>query len=203
MFPRILAGRPCIALFFAIAGITLLAPARAQEAARFHWDFGLSVYTGQKNITDALNDDATALGASFSSRGIPVGAEAMPYYLFDNGFGFGASIGPFQVLTMNDSPGASGGTSFILPVGLDVRYQFLDASGPNPYLRAGIRVPTTSGNNLQNGQTGAFGAVGLIFPRMNFGFEVGVDESKVDVVYGPFKTTVKPYAAMASAYVHF
>jgi hypothetical protein len=185
------------------ASLILAAPAHADEGGRFHSDIGLSFISGQQKITDALNADATAMGATFSSKALPVGAEWYPYYLFDSGLGIGGSVGPIQLLSINSMGGASGGTSFVLPVGLDLRYHVLGLGSVTPYLRAGFRDPLTSGNNLKNGKAGLYGAVGMEVPGAHFGFEVAFDQSKVDVVYGPYTTTVKPYQTTVSVFAHF
>ena len=185
------------------------------EGGRFHFDLGLSFVDGIYNADNALKSEVNQSNysyyygygyysqdqTSYSSVVIPVGLQLDPYYLFDFGLGIGGAVGPDQVLSISNGLGTTD-LSAVIPVGLDLRYDLLNDSGFVPYGRLGIRYPIAFGDNYSDGQVGAFGALGIEFPRIHLGLEVSYDTSTIKVSYDGYSKTVTPSGFMATPYLH-
>ena len=141
---------------------------------------------------------------------LPVGPMFNAYYEFGFGLGLGGGVGPITVgdrrirddASTTDPFNRNEFGYFIAPAGLDVRYEFINKSGVVPYVRAGFRYPLVATYNYDRGweddrhdnrggakafggisdrRLGAFGAVGIEFPRAHFGMEAAYDSSKFTV----------------------
>jgi hypothetical protein len=140
---------------------------------------------------------------SLRSDELPVGPVFDAYYMFNFGLGLGGGIGPLTVGDSRIRDESTGAEPFrrsesdyaIVPIGLDARYEFINNSGVVPYVRAGFRYPLSGTSNehwhdgggdeefgrIKDRDLGAFGAVGIVFPRDHFGMEAGYDSSKITV----------------------
>ncbi len=210
----------CFAVLLILAGIVpsraWADEPRADEATstakpdpwggKMHFPVGLTYVSGIYDVDDAFKKDYTSRGYGYDSFVWPVGLSFQPYWEFNNGLGIGASIGPVDVGAVSGS-GATEDTFFaIIPIGLDLRYTFFNDTDVAPYVRAGARYPITAGDLVENGQIGLFGAIGVEFFHtrpVGFGIEASYDDSKIDVVDGGFKETIKPYQFMVTLFIVF
>ena len=152
------------------------------HAGQFGFQAGLMYNMGSQEVMDKL-DDNFQLTDKFVW---PAGLTLSPYYEWDSGWAVGLTVGPALVVLIDE--GSEDSTSYIVPVGADVRYTFLRDRNTAPYVRAGIRIPIVGGDYLRSGEVGAFGAVGVEFWRtkkVKAAVEIGYDSSTVEVKAGP------------------
>jgi hypothetical protein len=162
------------------------------QCAEFHFPVGLSFASGITQVVDKMKDNYFLE----DDYVWPVGLTFNPYMEFANGLGIGAGIGPciFMVIESrrnddrrNDDRGDDDSFSYVIPVGLDLRYTFLKKSDITPYVRAGFRYPIAGGDYFQSGRMGAFGGIGMEIwrtKRISMGFEISYDDSKIEVKAG-------------------
>jgi hypothetical protein len=171
-----------------LAALGLWASASAGE---FRFPVGVSGASGFYNILDKMDENW-----HFEDKFVfPVGLSFNPYYEFDFGLGIGASMGPTGFYFVEEHRyGYSYYSedvkfSYVIPVGLDLRYTFFRKSNFSPYVRGGFRYPIAGGDMISGSDPGPFGAIGIEFLRtkkIGFGLEFGYDGSKVEVERGPF-----------------
>ena len=178
-----------------VTAMALQGPVRAGELGDFHFPLGLSFSSGHIEVFDKIDDLYNAAGWHTHDKIlVPVGLTFSPYYEFGFGLGLGATIGPTAIYSVHEDTG--GGppppghhnddykTSYIVPIGADVRYTFLRRCDISPYLKVGVRYPLTGGDNLGSSEVGPYGAVGVEFfrnRRIGMGVEFGYDASRVKV----------------------
>lgn len=169
----------------AVAGLGL---AVSTQAGEFKFPVGLAYCQGAFDVVDQLDETW-----NYDDKFVwPVGLTLNPYYEFDFGLGIGVGIGPatFVVVDMDSWDSSSGWDedirfSYIVPIGADLRYTFLRKGKVSPYVRAGFRYPIAGGDDIDGGEPGPFGAVGVEFWRnktVGMGIEVSYDGSKVETI---------------------
>ncbi|MDN5850051.1 MAG: hypothetical protein L0H63_10515 [Nitrococcus sp.] len=165
-------------------------------AASVDWRFpvGLSYANGIYDVKDAVEKNTSVSVYTV----IPVGLSFHPYVEFtDIGLGVGASFGPAKLL-VGDL------TSYIVPVGADVRYTLFRNSNVSPYVRGGLRYSLAGGDFLSSGDPGFFAAGGIEFFRAQggvcLGIEAGYDASEIEVDIGSRSRAVKPGALTISLF---
>ncbi|MFT3780679.1 MAG: hypothetical protein QM790_01600 [Nibricoccus sp.] len=202
-------------------------PSPAGSKTEFHIEAGLTYASGVNNVIDQLKKNY-----GFEDDGsFPLGLRLSAYAKLENGFGFGAGIGPSQYIRVRtnhprgyyyydgyyyDGYYYHGGyyyyddyeTSYIVPIYADVRYYFPKNDILSPYVRAGIAYPISGGDHLNAGRPGAIGAVGANFLETRYvsvGVELGFDDSRVEVKSGPFhpKEKVRPTEWTISVFATF
>jgi hypothetical protein len=183
-----------------LAALTLSLPAKAGIDWRF--PVGLSYASGMTDVVDAMDDNFN-LSDDFVW---PVGLSFQPYAEFDFGLGIGASVGPIAMVFIDD--GWETDVSFMVPLGLDVRYTFFRKGNVSPYARAGFKYIVAGGDYLDSGDPGVFGAVGVEFlrkKRINWGLEVGYCAAEVEVAGGYYggPKDVKPCEWLISVFAIF
>ena len=163
---------------------------------KWHFPIGVAYASGLSDLSDAMEAAAPVRVTTW-----PVGLHLDPYYSLDDRLGFGGSIGPVFLLT-GDLDGV------IVPVGLDLRFNFAPKRNLSPHVRVGVRQPFASGDLFGNTKVGIFGAAGLGFNRdrdFAWGAEVCVDTSEVEVTHldGSHFSSAKPYKVMLSLTLEF
>jgi len=186
-----------------LAGLVALALQFPANAA-LDWRFpvGLSYASGINELGDAIQDNFGLSDHWFW----PVGLSFQPYAEFDFGLGIGASLGPLALVFIDR--GWETDVSYTVPLGLDVRYTFFRKGNVSPYARAGFKYLLAGGDNLDSGDPGVFGAVGVEFlrkKRVNLGLEVGYCAAEVEVLEGRHggPKNVKPYEFLISVFAIF
>ncbi|MDN5871670.1 MAG: hypothetical protein L0H73_13235 [Nitrococcus sp.] len=165
-------------------------------AANVDWRFpvGVSYTNGIYDVKDAIEKNTSVSVYPV----IPVGLSFHPYVeLTDIGLGVGASFGPAKLL-VGDL------TSYILPVGADLRYTLFRKSDVSPYVRGGFRYSLAGGDFLSNADPGFFVAGGIELFRAEggvcLGIEIGYDASEIEVDIGSRSRAVKPGALTISLF---
>jgi len=168
--------------------LLILSLTAAGQCQEFHFPVGLAYASGSNAIVDKMKDNYF-LGDNYLW---PVGVTFNPYLEFKNGLGFGAALGPIIYMYIesrdnDDRHDDHNSYSYVIPVGLDLRYTFIKKGEVTPYIKAGFRYPITGGDYFGSGKIGAFGALGLEFlrtKRISFGLEVSYDDSKMEIKSG-------------------
>jgi len=181
--------------------------ARARDAD-YRFQLGLSYASGVLRVQDALEAAIESAQGGWSAQDTfmwPVGLRLSPYLEFSSGLGVGASAGP-PVLVIVDNWLGPDCLSWIVPLGLDVRYTFLRKREISPYVRAGFRYPVAGGDFIDSSTIGGFGAVGVEFQRqkrISFGLEAAYDSSQVKIKGGAFSRDVRPFQVTISLFALF
>lgn len=175
-----------------IAVIGFCLPLTLSAAGKFHLPVGISYAQGIWDASDTVFDLYEEAGYHLDDKYIiPVGLTFSPYYEFefggDMGLGVGVTVGPTAFISVYDEYYGDyyydeTRFSYIIPVGADVRWNFLRESTISPYVKVGFRYPIAGGDNVSGSEIGAYGAVGVEFWRnrpIGMAVEVGYDSSKV------------------------
>jgi hypothetical protein len=125
------------------------------QCAYFRFPVGLTYVSGVTQIVDKMKENYFLRDDYIW----PAGLAFNPYVEFGNGLGLGASVGPY-IFMFIESYHEDDSFSYVIPVGLDLRYTFLKKSDITPYVRAGLRYPIAGGDYFQSGKVGAFGGIG-------------------------------------------
>jgi hypothetical protein len=174
----------------------------ANAALDWRFPVGLSYTSGLNEVADAMEDNF-----GLSDNWVwPVGLSFQPYAEFEFGLGIGASLGPLALVIVDR--GWETDVSYMVPLGLDVRYTFFRKGNASPYVRAGFKYILAGGDFLDSGDPGVFGAVGVEFlrkKRVNLGLEVAYCSAEVEVAKGHHggPTDVKPYEFLVSVFAIF
>jgi hypothetical protein len=173
------------------AALGLALPTPGLAGGSFHFPVGLAYSDGAYDaMNDILDGYEADWGASIDNRiVIPVGLTFNPYYEWDFGLGIGIGIGPtcMTFASLENGSGDSLDTkfTFIMPIGMDVRYTLLNKKDISPYVRVGFRYPIAAGDNISSSSDpGVFGAVGVEFWRtktVGMGVEIAYDDSTVKI----------------------
>ena len=150
--------------------------------ADFRFPVGLAYASGVTQVVDKMEENYFLRDDYIW----PAGLVFKPYLEFGNGLGLGASIGPYLFLFI-ESDDEDDSFSYVIPVGLDLRFTFLKKSDITPYVRAGFRYPIAGGDYFQSGKIGAFGGIGVEFwrtKRISMGLELSYDDSKIEIKAG-------------------
>ncbi len=156
-------------LLFIVSGVS--------AAGGLRFPVGLVYIGGYKNLVDAYEDNLENEGYDVDVTMIPAGVSFHPYLQFDNGIRAGAGAGPILYI-------AGDANHFELPVNLNMGYTFLPNSNWSPYCRGGLIYHIASGDYVEGGDPGFFGAVGAEikrFDRIGFGCEIGIDTSEIEL----------------------
>ena len=181
----------------ALMAVALASVITAYSAQAIDWRFpvGVGYSSGIAEVKDAVKDYYRGQGFQVEDDYyVPVSVVFSPYAELTNGLGLGVSLGPpsFLEVTATSPGGENNDTSYIVPIGADIRYTFLRKGNVSPYLRAGVRYPIAGGEAIESSTVGAFGAVGAEFWRTKkvaLGVELSYDSSEVKVIGGK---NVKP-----------
>jgi hypothetical protein len=189
-----------LGLLIGVMALALPGPVRAGVDWRF--PVGLSYASGFNEVVDAMDDN---FGLS-DDWVWPVGLSFQPYAEFEFGLGIGASLGPLGLVFIDN--GWETDVSYMVPLGLDVRYTFFRKGNVSPYVRAGFKYILAGGDFLDSSDPGVFGAVGVEFlrkKRVSVGLEVGYCSAEVEVAGGPYggPKDVKPYEFLISVFAIF
>ncbi len=155
------------------------------QCADFRFPVGMVYASGVTQIVDKMKDNYF-LDDEYVW---PVGLAFNPYMEFSNGLGIGVSVGPciFMFIESRHYRDDDDSFSYVIPVGLDLRYTFLKKSDITPYVRVGLRYPIAGGDYFQSGKIGAFGGIGVEFwrtKRISMGLELSYDDSKMEIKAG-------------------
>jgi hypothetical protein len=173
-------------------------PSPAGSDTKLHVEAGITYSSGVSNVVDQIQENH---GFDRSSEW-PVGLRLSVYAKQSNGFAFGAGIGPWTVIRIEDRDyrrrhhryDDDDEWNYIVPVCADVRYFFTTSGAFEPFVRAGIVYPITSGDYIGSSTPGPLVAVGAQVWDSRYvaiGFEVGYDGSQVEVKGGPLHRTEK------------
>lgn len=165
--------------------ILMISMTATGQCADFRFPVGLAYASGVTQIADKIKENYHLRDDYIW----PAGLVFNPYLEFGNGLGIGASIGPyiFMFIDSYHDDHDNDSFSYIIPVGLDLRYTFLKKSDITPYVRAGFRYPIAGGDYFQSGKIGAFGGMGMEFWRtkkISMGLEISYDDSKMEIKAG-------------------
>ena len=179
------------------------------KGADWRFPLGLTYVSGFEDVIDIYEGNMEAEGYYvYSADYWPVGISFHPYAEFDSGFGVGFGIGPL-IAIMGDRE------FFDIPIGLDFRYTFIPTANTTPYIRAGGRYHSASGDYVKGTTPGFFGGIGIEFlrgKRVNMGIEISYDASEIELekkerrgYYSYTSTTekVQPCGLMLSIFVIF
>jgi hypothetical protein len=181
---------------------------------RLHGEVGFTYASGINKVADQME---TNFGVS-KDYVWPVGLRLSGYAVYANGWGFGAGIGPWEIIEVKESAYDYGDDydhhhrsyNYIVPLTVDARY-FMGGQAPgNPYVRVGVTLPVAGGDYIGSGKAGPVIAIGGEFWRgrgISLGMEAGYDGSKVQVKgdaagLHPAKD-VNPVGFIASLFVRF
>ncbi|MBI4767116.1 MAG: outer membrane beta-barrel protein [Deltaproteobacteria bacterium] len=162
--------------------IMMISMTATGQCADFRFPVGLVFASGVTQVVDKMKENFF-LDEDYIW---PAGVAFNPYLEFGNGLGIGASLGPY-IFMFIESRYEDDSFSYIIPVGLDLRYTFLKKSDITPYVRAGFRYPIAGGDYFQSGKIGAFGGIGVEFwrtKRISMGLEISYDDSKMEIKAG-------------------
>jgi hypothetical protein len=165
----------------------LLLTTTTATAGEWRIPVGLSYMGGAADFLNQVEDNLEAEGFTTDTFIWPVGVTAQPYYEFDSGLGIGFGAGP-ALFVQGDAD------AFLLPVNASLRYAILPWAKVTPYVRAGVSQTFASGDYIEGSSPGyvvAFGAELLRHKTVGIGFEIGYDNSVVemeDLEEGPDET---------------
>ena len=193
-------------VFFIQLLMVILFVSSSAKAADWRFPLGLTYVSGFEDVGDIYENNIEAEGYYiYSSDYSPIGISFHPYAQFDSGFGVGFSIGPLMAI-MGDR------IFFDIPIGLDFRYTFIPTANASPYIRAGGRSHSASGDYVEGTTPGFFGGIGIEFlrdKRVNMGIEISYDASEIELEkkerYRYTSTTekIQPFGLMLSIFVIF
>jgi hypothetical protein len=158
------------------------------HAGKFRFPVGISYGQGIYDAADAVFDLYEQAGYYNEDEFIiPVGLTLSPYYEWDTGIGAGVTLGPTAFIAVQEEYFGDyyydeTRFSYIIPVGVDLRYTFMRDRTVSPYVKVGFRYPIAGGDNVASSEIGAYGAVGVELFRdkaIGMAIEVGYDSSKV------------------------
>ncbi len=190
-----------ISAVLALSALSSVAAYAADSAVEsgFKFQINLDYVTGLHKMADKIEQNNSAV----SITNIPVGMALNGTYEFGNDFGVGLDVGPCIL-------GAGDASFFVIPIGLDVRYDFIRQESFALYAKAGIEKAFASGDFIDNSsKLGFFGVLGVEFGHCNsfsWGFEAGYNSTAVEVKAGDAGTKaadVKPYEFTIGAFVRF
>jgi hypothetical protein len=186
----------CVRAAFALAGlVSVLAATNPVQASvmekKWRFPVGVSYISGVSDVVDAMEaadpyiEDVTEW---------PVGLHFDPYYSINDGLGIGGSVGPIFVV-LGDIEGV------IVPLGLDVRYNFAPKKKTSAYVRAGVRHLIADGDLFGDTSIGFYGSLGVSFNRdraVAWALEASIDTSKIEITNwaGSVRDEVKPLGFM-------
>jgi len=183
---------------FAVSAMAVSAAESAPQPG-FKFQLGLAYVSGMQDLADKIELNNPMYKVDVL---VPVGLTMSGYYDFANGMAFGLNVGPACAAVGGDA------NFYILPVGADVRYTFMEESSVSPYLRAGIEKNFVSGDFISDASVGFVGAVGLEFGHsksFSWGVEAGYNSSeiKVNAGGGHPSANVKPMEFTLSVFMRF
>jgi len=170
--------------------------------AEWNHALGFTYLGGFNDVTDTIEDNLEARGFDVDSFNIPVGIAYSGYQEWDSGFGLGISVGPAMA-------GFGDIEFFNIPLGVDGRYTFQSSGANRPYLRLGVRNNFASGDYIEGGDIGPFGAIGIEFREKGssgWGIELAYDGSELEIEDRSSQTgmtAVKPAEFMLSVFFLF
>ncbi len=194
----------CIQLLMVILFVSSSA-----KAADWRFPLILTYVSGLEDVWDIYKNNMEVEGYYVESEIYsPTGISFHPYAQFDSGFGVGFSIGPLVAIMSNEA------NFFDIPIGLDFRYIFTPTANSSPYVRAGGRHHSASGDYVEGTTPGFFGGIGIEFlrdRRVNMGIEISYDASEIELekkegYYYKYTSTtekVQPCGLMLSVFVIF
>jgi hypothetical protein len=204
--------RLAVGLTVCVLALNTVRAGEGSKGITWHFPVGLQYASGFSDVMDAI-EDQNFQGYDLDSFMIPVGLFASPYMEFGFGLGIGVSLGPTMFVAVEEY--YSGGWdsadyfTYIVPIGVDLRYTLFREGKVSPYVRAGFRYPIAGGDFVDEATPGFNGAVGVEVFRGNdvgFGFEVGYDTSEVSIesrYFGVEPRTVKPVELTVSVFAVF
>jgi len=187
--------------------MVLLFVSSSVKAADWRFPLGLTYVSGFEDVVGIYEDNMEAEGYYvYSADYWPVGISFQPYAEFDSGFGIGFGIGPLMII--------AGDREFSdIPIGVDLRYTFIPTASTTPYIRAGVRSHSASGDYVEEGSTTGFlGGFGVEFfrnRRVNMGLEISYDSSEIELEkkkrypYTSTRENIQPCGLMLSIFVIF
>jgi len=141
---------------------------------------------------------------------MPVGVSFNPYMQFDSGLRVGGGFGPVFVVLIEENG------YFALPFNINAGYTLFPNGPFSPYLKGGISYHLAGGEYHHSSAPGLFAAAGLVLMndrRVNFGFEISTDLSKVKFKEYDWEyyvsgrdqkfTTIQPAELLISLFVQF
>jgi len=211
-YPHIM--QPALRLFTVLGSLSLplSAAASSDEAGAggpaVHWEAGLTYASGISKVTNQIEANFAVTKKSIW----PVGLKLGGYAEYASGWGFGGSVGPWEVIRIDHGRYFGSGDSsynYIVPITLDARYFFSGEGQGKVYVRAGLTQPIVGGDYLGSGTVGPVVAIGSEVwhgSHMSVGMEAGYDGSKVEVkgtAYNIPAVKVTPVAFTVGLFVRF
>jgi len=172
------------------------------RAAGWRSPLGYAYVSGFWEVLDIYEDNLEAEGYDLDSVESWPLISFHPYVQYGSGFGVGFSIGPVMCI-IGDR------VLFDIPIGLDFRYTFIPTASTSPYIRAGGRLHSVSGDYVKGTTPGFFGGIGMEFlrdKRVNMGIEISSDASEIELEKKLDTSTtedIQPCGLMLSIFVIF
>ena len=182
-------------------------------AADWRFPVGLTYINDFGDVVDIYEDNLEAEGYIVdTSWEFPVGISFQPYVQLDNGFRFGAGIGPTIAFIGDDA------SFYDIPINVNAGYIFFPSANISPYVRGGLMYHIAGGDYVEGTSLGLFGGIGVEFSRkenVSFGIELSYDTSEIEFEkyssdsnywWNSYKSgtkDIKPYGLMFSIFVVF
>jgi len=182
-------------------------------AADWRFPVGLTYINSFGDVVDIYEDNLEAEGYIVdTSWEFPVGIFFQPYVQLDNGFRFGAGIGPTIAFIGDDA------SFYDIPINVNAGYIFFPSANISPYVRGGLMYHIAGGDYVEGTSLGLFGGIGVEFSRkenVSFGIELSYDTSEIEFEkyssnnnywwnsYESGTKDIKPYGLMFSIFVVF
>lgn len=199
-------------LFLALL-IMVVTPFFLSKAQASDWRFPihLNYVGGLSEVFDLYKNNMEHEGYDIVAEFVlPVGVSFNPYLQFDSGLRVGGGLGPAFVVLIEENG------YFALPLNINAGYTLLPNGPFSPYIKGGISYHLAGGEYHESSKPGLFAAAGLVLMndrRVNFGFEISTDLSKVEFENYDWEyyvsgrdqkfTTIQPAKLLISLFVQF
>jgi len=190
--------------------VALFSTNRAQ-AGDWRFPIHLNYVGGLSEVFDLYKNNMEHEGYEIIAEFVmPVGVSFNPYMQFDSGLRVGGGFGPVFVVLIEENG------YFALPFNINAGYTLFPNGPFSPYLKGGISYHLAGGEYHHSSAPGLFAAAGLVLMndrRVNFGFEISTDLSKVKFKEYDWEyyvsgrdqkfTTIQPAELLISLFVQF
>jgi len=164
-----------LSFFILVIALFSLNNARAND---WRFPIHLNYVTGLNKVFDLYKNNMENEGYTVISEFImPIGVSFNPYYQFDFGLRVGGGLGPAFIVLIGENG------YFALPLNINAGYTLFPNGPFSPYLKGGVSYHLAGGEYHHSSVPGLIAAAGLVLMnnrKVNLGFEISTDLSKVE-----------------------
>ena len=147
------------------------------KAADWRFPIHLNYVGGLNEVFDLYKNNMEQEGYTVISEFVmPVGISFNPYLQFDSGLRIGGGLGPIFLVLIEENG------YFALPLNINSGYTLFPNGPFSPYIKGGLSYHLAGGAYYHSSTPGLYAAAGVVLMnnrKVNFGFEVSTDLSKV------------------------